>query len=113
VALLQPQGQARRPFFRSDLLAPAGAQEADRGRFSHLCPSVAPETGLLDPLEQKTIARTGRRPKAEFAIDMDPGVWGILPVALAADWPTSTWDQNAASSLTTPAEAVVEARGDG
>src|SRR5882672_12754999 len=33
---------------------------------------------------------------------------GTLPVALAADWLTSTWDQNAASNLTAPAEAVVE-----
>jgi len=33
---------------------------------------------------------------------------GTLPVALAADWLTSTWDQNGASNLTAPAEAVVE-----
>src|SRR5262247_2917085 len=33
---------------------------------------------------------------------------GTLPVALAADWLTSAWDQNAASNLTAPAEAVVE-----
>ena len=31
-----------------------------------------------------------------------------LPAALAADWLTSTWDQNAAANLTAPAEAVVE-----
>jgi glutamate/tyrosine decarboxylase-like PLP-dependent enzyme len=35
-------------------------------------------------------------------------IGGNLPVALAADWLTSTWDQNAASNLTAPAEAVVE-----
>src|SRR5436190_24192292 len=35
-------------------------------------------------------------------------IGGTLPVALAADWLTSTWDQNAASNLTAPAEAVVE-----
>ncbi|HET7266344.1 MAG TPA: aminotransferase class V-fold PLP-dependent enzyme [bacterium] len=35
-------------------------------------------------------------------------IGGTLPVALAADWLTSTWDQNAASNLTSPAEAVVE-----
>jgi glutamate/tyrosine decarboxylase-like PLP-dependent enzyme len=33
---------------------------------------------------------------------------GALPVALAADWLTSTWDQNGASNLTAPAEAVIE-----
>jgi glutamate/tyrosine decarboxylase-like PLP-dependent enzyme len=35
-------------------------------------------------------------------------IGGTLPVALAAEWLTSTWDQNAASNLTAPAEAVVE-----
>jgi glutamate/tyrosine decarboxylase-like PLP-dependent enzyme len=35
-------------------------------------------------------------------------IGGTLPVALAADWLTSTWDQNAASNLAAPAEAVVE-----
>jgi glutamate/tyrosine decarboxylase-like PLP-dependent enzyme len=33
---------------------------------------------------------------------------GALPAALAADWLTSAWDQNGASNLTAPAEAVVE-----
>jgi glutamate/tyrosine decarboxylase-like PLP-dependent enzyme len=35
-------------------------------------------------------------------------IGGTLPVALAADWLTATWDQNAASNVTVPAEAVVE-----
>ena len=33
---------------------------------------------------------------------------GTLPVAIAADWLTSAWDQNGASNSTSPAEAVVE-----
>ena len=58
---------------------------------------------------------------AELARDADGGLvgstsgrffgWvigGTLPVALAADWLTSAWDQNAASNLSSPAEAVVE-----
>src|SRR5204862_7748434 len=35
-------------------------------------------------------------------------IGGALPVALAADWLTSTWDRNAAANATAPAEAVVE-----
>ena len=35
-------------------------------------------------------------------------IGGALPAAIAADWLTSAWDQNAASNLTAPAEAVIE-----
>ncbi len=35
-------------------------------------------------------------------------IGGALPAAVAADWLTSAWDQNAASNLTAPAEAVIE-----
>ncbi|MGH7126626.1 MAG: hypothetical protein ACREFI_19770, partial [Stellaceae bacterium] len=32
-------------------------------------------------------------------------IGGALPVAVAADWLTAAWDQNAASNATAPAEA--------
>lgn len=35
-------------------------------------------------------------------------IGGVLPVALAADWLTSAWDQNAGLALLSPAAAVVE-----
>ncbi len=56
-----------------------------------------------------------------LARDVDPGlaqmgsgryfgfvIGGALPVALAADWLTSAWDQNAGLALPTPATTVVE-----
>ena len=35
-------------------------------------------------------------------------IGGVLPVALAADWLTAAWDQNAASYATSPAASVAE-----
>jgi glutamate/tyrosine decarboxylase-like PLP-dependent enzyme len=88
--------------------------------------SVAP-TITLEELRRrlaKPLLETGIAPDKvidELVRDIDDGIlrsnsgrffgWvigGTLPVALAADWLTSVWDQNAASNLTSPAEAVVE-----
>jgi glutamate/tyrosine decarboxylase-like PLP-dependent enzyme len=72
----------------------------------------------------KPLPETGMPDKAvidELVRDADGGIlgsgsgrffgWvigGALPVAVAADWLTAAWDQNAASNATAPAEAVVE-----
>lgn len=58
---------------------------------------------------------------AKFAQDIEPGlvassssryfgfvIGGATPISLAADWLTSTWDQNAQVYATSPAAAIVE-----
>lgn len=69
-----------------------------------------PETGLSDATVIDELVRD-----TEGGIMGSAGgrffgwvIGGTLPAALAADWLTSTWDQNAASNLTAPAEAVIE-----
>src|SRR5215475_5985823 len=72
----------------------------------------------------RPLPRTGMPAEAvidELVRDTDGGIlasgsgrffgWvigGALPAALAADWLASAWDQNAASNVSAPAEAVVE-----
>jgi len=84
-------------------------------------------TATIDELRQRLerpLPEAGTPPETvidELVRDADGGIlasgsgrffgWvigGTLPVALAADWLTAAWDQNAASNLTAPAEAVVE-----
>jgi glutamate/tyrosine decarboxylase-like PLP-dependent enzyme len=84
-------------------------------------------TAEVDELRRriaKPLPETGTAPEDvlnELTADVEDGLlksssgrffgWvigGTLPVAMGADWLTSAWDQNAASNLTSPAEAVVE-----
>ena len=65
---------------------------------------IAPET-VIDELVADTAGGiTGNAGGRFFGWVMG----GALPAALAADWLTSAWDQNAASFACAPAEAVIE-----
>jgi glutamate/tyrosine decarboxylase-like PLP-dependent enzyme len=74
---------------------------------------------LRQPLPEEGIQP--ERVIADLAHDADPGlvatagprflgfvIGGSLPVAIAADWLTSTWDQNAGGFIASPAASVVE-----
>ena len=84
-------------------------------------------TATLDTLRERLAKPLGERGMAantvidELVADTAGGItgsaggrffgWvigGALPAALAADWLTSAWDQNAASFACAPAEAVIE-----
>ena len=105
-------------------------QAALQGALAHLenldRASVAPSTDLrtlrqrlAEPLEDGGLAP--EQVITELARDVEGGImgsaggrffgWvigGSLPSALAADWLTSAWDQNAGHSACAPAAAVVE-----
>ena len=86
-------------------------------------PAAAPLSELRSRLEGPlpTQGTDAARVLGELARDMDAGLvasagpryfgfvtGGSLPIALAADWLASAWDQNAALYVMSPAAAVVE-----
>ncbi len=87
---------------------------------------VSAEAGLVEARESLDLPLPERPMAAEQVIEelargVEPGltqmsggryfgfvIGGSLPAALAADWLTSAWDQNAGLALPTPAASVVE-----
>src|ERR1700749_3906181 len=86
------------------------APTASIGELQHRLTKPLPETGLADEAVIDELVRDANGGLMGSGSGRFFGwvIGGTLPVALAADWLTSTWDQNAASNLTAPAEAVVE-----
>ena len=94
----------------------------DADRAAHVGPTASAETlraRFLDALPARGLAPT--QTVDELAAAIGDGLmrstggrfyaWvigGTLPAALAADWLTSAWDQNAGSSEVSPASAAVE-----
>jgi glutamate/tyrosine decarboxylase-like PLP-dependent enzyme len=94
------EGVAKRPV----------AGEADRHQLRHALGGPLADEGLDPPATLELLVRG-----AEPGIVATAGprylgfvIGGSLPVALAADWVASAWDQNAAFGVMSPAAAVVE-----
>jgi glutamate/tyrosine decarboxylase-like PLP-dependent enzyme len=86
------------------------APTASIGELQHRLAKPLPEAGMTDEAVIDELVRDAAGGLMGSGSGRFFGwvIGGTLPVALAADWLTSAWDQNAASNLTAPAEAVVE-----
>ena len=62
-------------------------------------------TQVIDDLVRRTAGGLNNSANARFYAWV---IGGSLPSALAADWLTSTWDQNAGMYTVSPASAVIE-----
>ena len=103
---------------------------AAKHAMAHLNGDASRSVGTTVPREElrerlsRPLSASGTDPRTvieDLARDVEGGIlrstsgrffgWvigGTLPVALAADWLTSAWDQNAAIHATAPALAVIE-----
>src|SRR3954447_13159785 len=129
-----PPGPRRRPTVRSGAMDPRYDVLDDAAALAHryldgLGERPVGATAGLDELRER-LARSltdggedARHVIAQLAADVDPGlvasagpryfgfvVGGALPVAVAADWLTATWDQRGGGYSNSPAASVVEDR---
>src|SRR4051812_20508195 len=127
-----PPGPRRRPTVRSGAMDPRYDVLDDAAALAHryldgLGERPVGATAGLDELRER-LARPltdggedARHVIAQLAADVEPGlvasagpryfgfvIGGALPVAVAADWLTATWDQNGGGYAPAPALSVVE-----
>ncbi|HKX10237.1 MAG TPA: aminotransferase class V-fold PLP-dependent enzyme [Stellaceae bacterium] len=87
------------------VVAAAGVDELRRRLGTPLPEESMPDDAVIDALVRDTEGGILGSGSGRF---FGWVIGGALPVAVAADWLTAAWDQNAASNATAPAEAVVE-----
>ena len=90
--------------------APVGAATTDPAELRALLGGVLPEPGADPGSVLETLASAAGPGVAASAGPRYFGfvTGGALPAALAADWLTSTWDQNAVLFASSPAAAIAE-----
>lgn len=98
-ALQYLEGTTNRPVGASAELAHL------RSRFDRTLPQAGAEPIQIDELVRDSEGGIIGNPSGRF---FGWVIGGTLPAALAADWLTSAWDQNAAIYACGPAQAIIE-----